>query len=52
MEKLIEKAKKLIRPSLYGIAVGFLIYLLSGDGGISVGIGILIIYLEVLRRKG
>lgn len=51
MEEIIEKAKSLIKPTLYGIAVGFLIYLLSGDGGISVGIGILVIYLEVLRRR-
>ena len=31
---------------LKGIGFGFLVYLISGDGGISIGLGLLIMYLE------
>ena len=40
------KVEKLLINILKGIGFGFLVYLLSGNGGVSVGLGLLLIYLE------
>jgi len=41
-----ERIEKLLINILKGIGFGFLVYMLSGDGGVSVGLGLLFIYLE------
>jgi len=38
--------KDLAKVLGYGIIFGFVVYLLSGDAGVSVGLGLLLMYLE------
>jgi len=38
--------KKLAKALGYGVVFGFITYIISGDGGVSVGLGLLVVYLE------
>ena len=40
------RMKALAKALGVGIAFGFIVYILSGDGGVSVGLGLLLMYLE------
>ena len=42
----IETGKKLTKAVIIGALFGFIAYLISGDGGISAGLALLLIYLD------
>ena len=41
---------KLVRAFVIGIVFGFIAYIASGDGSISTGLALLLIYLEYKMR--
>ena len=51
MDNLKRAQPKLIKALGIGILFGFISYLISGDAGISTGLGLLLMYLEYNNLK-
>lgn len=42
--------RELAKAFGFGVLFGFIAYIISGDGGVSVGLGLLLMYLEYKLR--